>query len=297
MHAALALLIVALVGVDETPGMTARPAAVATRPAAAPKKDGPVVAFEVRDIRAGSLDWRGQFMTRLHPVARQEGVAAWTLDLASFGELLQFLQSDERNDVLQAPRMTAHVGAPARMTSEQEVNYVAALKRVADGAPNQSTRLAFEPQVDKIHHGVRVHIVSSRLKGQSLEARVFIEENRLVALHTVTYHEGVKPKADPEVAQASFLARLNPNHAPHPAALNATIQVPEVDSRHIEGQWLIPSDGVLLVSLGPRGGHDKGLIKKSVEEHLIAITARLVSGTSNSSAPPAAPAASTRRPR
>lgn len=289
MHAFLGLLMAALVGLDEAPGKVVRPPTVPSRAVAAPKKGGPVVVFEVRDIRAGSLDWRGLFMLRLQPVARKEGVAVWTLDRAGFGALLEFLQADVRSSVLSAPKMTAHVGEPARMTSEEEVKYVAALKRVADGAPNQSTRLAFEPLIDKVHSGVRVHIVSSRLKGPALEARVFIEENRLVALHTTTYQEGVRPKTDPEVAQASFLARLNPNHGPHPALVNVTIQVPEVDSRHIEGQWQIPSDGALLVSLGPRGGHEKGLIKKPLEEHLIAITARVIADKPTVPGGPTAP--------
>ena len=190
-------------------------------------------------------------MFRLKPVARHEGVAVWTLDQAGYKELLDFLQADPRSNVLQAPKMTAHVGDPARITSEEETSYVAALKRVADGAPNQSTKVAFEPEVGKVHNSVRVSILTSRLRGPLLEARVVVEENRLVALHTATYRESVKPKADTEVAQASFLSRLNPGHGPNASMLNAVIQVPEVDSRRIEGNWLIPGDGAILVSLGP----------------------------------------------
>ena len=154
------------------------------------------------------------------------------------------------------------------MTSEETHQYVASVKRVADGPPNQSTRLAFEPQIDKVHNGVRVNILSSQLKGQNLFARVVIDENRLVAIHTVKYTEAVQPKpgVDPEVSKASFLDRLNPNHGPHAAAINATIQVPEVDSRRVEGEWLIPSDGALLVSLGPRALHERGFLK-GYEEH------------------------------
>ena len=179
------------------------------------------------------------------------------------------------------------------MTSEETVQYVASLKRVADGPPNQSTRLAFEPQVDKVHNGVRVNILSSELKGQKLFARVVIDENRLVAIHTVKYTENVQPKPgiDPEVSRASFLDKLNPTHGPHPAAINATIQVPEVDSRRVEGEWLIPSDGALLVSLGPRALHERGFLK-GYEEHLIAITARPLAEPAQTTIPQRAPASS-----
>jgi len=212
----------------------------------------------------------------MQPVTRQEGTAVWSLDPAGFKELLELCQADPRSNVLQAPKMTARVGDPARMTSEETHQYVASVKRVADGPPNRSTRLAFEPQLDKVHNGVRVNILSSQLKGQNLFARVVIDENRLVAIHMVKYTEAVQPKpgADPEVSRASFLNRLNPNHGPRAAAINATIQVPEVDSRRVEGEWLIPSDGALLVSLGPRALHERGFQQKGYEEHLIAITAR-----------------------
>ena len=300
MNAFLGLLMAAMVGLDEAPAKASRPPVPVSRPGAiqktATKKEGPVVAFEIREIRAGSPDWRAKLMPRLRTVARHEGTAAWLLDQAGYQELIEYLQDDPHSNLLQAPKLTAHVGDPARMTNEETVQYVAALKRETQGPPNQPTGLAFVPQVDKIHSGVRVSILSSQINGSSLQARVVIEENRLLAFHTTTYREEVVPKSDPEVAQASFLSRLNPNHGPHAAGITGTIQVPEVDSRRIEGYWLIPSDGALLVSLGPRGGQEKGLIKKAYTEHLIAITARVDSAAANSPAPSAAaPSASTPR--
>ncbi len=278
MQVLLGLLMAALVGVDETADAYAAPKMVVSRAGVLATKGGPMVAFEIRDIRVSSPEWRGKLILRMQPVTRQEGTAVWSLDPAGFKELLDLCQADPRSNVLQAPTMSARVGDPARMTSEETHQYVASVKRVADGPPNRATKLAFEPQLDKVHNGVRVNVLSSRLKGQNLFARVVIDENRLVAIHMVKYTEAVQPKpgADPEVSKASFLDRLNPNHGPRAAAINATIQVPEVDSRRVEGEWLIPSDGALLVSLGPRALHERGFQQKGYEEHLIAITARPV---------------------
>ena len=264
MQVLLGLLMAALVGVDETADSYAAPKMVVSRAGVPATKGGPMVAFEIRDIRVSSPEWRGKLILRMQPVTRQEGTAVWSLDTANFKELLELCLADPRNNVLQAPKMTARVGDPARMTSEETHQYVASLKRVADGPPNRSTKLAFEPQLDKVHNGVRVNILSSQLKGPNLFARVVIDENRLVAIHMVKYTEAVQPKpgADPEVSRASFLDRLNPNHGPRAAAMNATIQVPEVDSRRVEGEWLIPSDGALLVSLGPRALHERGVHKR-----------------------------------
>jgi hypothetical protein len=276
MQAILGLIAAALLGIDDAPRVSAPPRAQATPTSVPGTNRGPLVAFQILEIRVGSPDWRGKLMTKLQPVTRQEGTAVWALAPDAFKELLELVQADARANQLQAPRLVARVGDHARMTNEEAVPYVAALKRVADGPPNQATSIAFEPQVEKVHNGVSVEILSSQFKGTALLAHVLIEENRLVAMHTAKYVEGVKPKpgTDPEVVQASLLSRLNPNHGPHAAAITGTIQVPEVDSRLIEGQWLIPSEGALLVSLGPRGGHDRGLIKPAYEEHLIAITAR-----------------------
>ena len=256
-----------------------------------------MISFEIRDIRVTSPDWRGKFVVQMQPVSRQEGTAVWSLDPAGFRELLHFCQGDTRCNVLQAPKMTVRVGDPAKMTSEETVQYVASLKRVADGPPNQSTRLAFEPQIDKVHNGVRVKVLSSQLKGQNLFAQVVIDENRLVAMHTVKYTEVVQPKpgVDAEVTKASFLDRLSPNHGPHAAAINTTIQVPEVDSRRVEGEWLIPSDGALLVSLGPRAQHERGFLK-GFEEHLIAITARPVAEPAQTAVAQPAPVSSAEAP-
>ncbi|MBV8310232.1 MAG: hypothetical protein JO344_07595, partial [Planctomycetaceae bacterium] len=272
MQVILGLLMAALAGVDETADAYAAPKTVVSRAGVPATKGGPMVAFEIRDIRVSSPEWRGKLILRMQPVTRQEGTAVWSLDTASFKELLELCHSDTKSDVLQAPKMTVRVGDPARMTSEETHQYVASVKRVADGPPNRATKLAFEPQLDKVHNGVRVNILSSQLKGPNLFARVVIDENRLVAIHAVKYTEAVQPKpgVDPEVSRASFLDRLTPNHGPRAAAINATIQVPEVDSRRVEGEWLIPSEGALLVSLGPRALHERGFQQKGYEEHLIA---------------------------
>jgi hypothetical protein len=236
---------------------------------------GPSVSFEVRDFHVSSPDWRGKFLPRLQVITREQGSVVWILDQAAYEQLIENCAADPRSNVIQAPRMLAPIGGPARMSSEETVHYVAAVKRVADGPPNQATRLAFEPQTDKIHIGVRVNVLSSELKERALYARMVIEENRLVTFHTATYSELVRPKggADSGVVRTSLLDRLNPTRGPAPAAVKAAIQVPEVNSRRIEGEWLIPSTGALLVSLGPRSGTERGFLK-TYDEHMVAITAQ-----------------------
>ena len=51
------------------------------------------------------------------------------------------------------------------MTNETSHKYVAHLKRVSDGPPNEGTHIAFVPEIDEVHDGIRVNVTSSRLQG------------------------------------------------------------------------------------------------------------------------------------
>ena len=69
--------------------------------------------------------------------------------------------------------------------------------------------------------------------------------------------------------------RLQRNLGMDRQSISAQIQVPEVDSRRIDGEWLIPSDGALLVSLGPYT-EGSSVIKKQYEERMIMISIKPV---------------------
>src|SRR4051812_25375815 len=176
MGAILALLLTALTGGDGVVG-----ASVGDRPnvqelATIAARSGPAVSYEIREITVASPEWRGKLIPSLQPVARQEGSAVWALDAAGMKEFLTECQADSRCKVAQAPAMMARIGEPVRMSSETSHNYVAHLKRVSDAPPNQGTQIAFQPEVDKVHSGVRVSVLSSELKGKALYAKIVIEE-------------------------------------------------------------------------------------------------------------------------
>jgi hypothetical protein len=211
----------------------------------------PEVVFEIREISLGSPDWRGAMQPMLNPIAREESVAAWAVDGDGMRRLMEICQQDTRSNIVMAPKMAARLGEPVRMTNETKVEYIAHIKRLSDAPPNQGTRVAFEPQADEVHEGVRVLLTETRRKGPALYARVLVQSNTLLGMLTTHYEESVGPaEADPGVVKASFLQKLNPD-LPQPASIRGTIQIPEVASRRIEGDWLIPSDGAIVVSMGP----------------------------------------------
>lgn len=266
----------------------------------------PQVVFEIRDLSMASPDWRGALQASLNPVAREEGVAAWAVDREGMRRLLEICQSDKGSSILQAPKMTAFLGSPVRMTNEETVQYVAHLKRLSDAPPGEGTNLAFQPELAEVHDGVRVVLTETRLKGPLLYAHVVVQSNSVLNMLTAGYDESVGPaEADPGVERASFFPKLK-DDSPKRANLRGTIQVPEVASRRIEGDWLIPSDGAMVVSMGPNssakvdrkpygekvGGLGRALggkaPKRGYDERVICITARILD-LSAESAPPAQP--------
>jgi len=281
---------------DEPSSLAAAAAAPAVEnfaaaPVAIPPPTPLRIAFEVRDVTVASPDWRGKLLARLEPVARREGATVWTADQKGLVELLEYCQNDARCNVVKAPRMIADLGAAAVMTNEVSHKYVAHLKRVSDGPPNEGTHVAFVPEIDEVHDGVRVNVLSSRLDGSGLLAKVTIEQNHLISFITTRYTENVKSaskeKRDEGVVKTSLIDRLRPEREGS-TSLGGTFNVPEMISSRIEGEWLIPSTGALLVSMGPTARRDKGL-RGGYQERLIAVTARPTTDPATSAAPPAAP--------
>jgi hypothetical protein len=247
-----ALIVAAGVGIAQgTPSELAEAAAVPLAEQVLARPVVPQVAFEIRDLAMGSPDWRGELQPMLNPVAREEAVAVWAVDGEGMRRLLEICQADADSSMLLAPKMTAQLGEPVRMTNEETVHYIAHLKRISDAAPNEGTSVAFQPQPAEVHDGVRVLLTETRMKGPMLQAHVEVRSSTVLNMLTTHYEESVGPaEADPGVVRTSLLQKLGAD-GPKRASIRGTIQIPEVASRRIEGDWLIPSDGAIVVSMGP----------------------------------------------
>jgi hypothetical protein len=64
----------ALGGVDETPDSNVAPKAVVSRAGVPATKGGPMVAFEIRDIRVSSPEWRRKLILRMQPFERRRSL-------------------------------------------------------------------------------------------------------------------------------------------------------------------------------------------------------------------------------
>ncbi len=244
---------------------------------------GPMVTYEIRSISMGSPEWRGKFDGRLKPIAHQAGSSVWMVDDDTLREMLTELQRDPRSSIIQAPKVVTPVDQTAKVTNEEAVNYVAHVKKVVDKTEPSSQKTAFQPELDKIQNGIRLMLSGGRLVPQKgVRVRVSLEDTHLVGFHTTTVSsEPDSNTGGPHAQSESRLGKLLHGVARDSGAhdVSATIQIPEVAWSMIEGEWLVPENGALILSAGPRSLLGKRG-KEGYSERIVAISVRVRSETS-----------------
>ena len=135
------------------------------------------------------------------------------------------------------------------------------LTRHADGPFDHATRVAYTPEYEDLREGFNATVTGRKLD-QGVLARVVLDDSRVVAVHQVTLTEAIEAK-DPSVEASKAAPR---------------IEVPEVVRGSVEGEWLIPNDEVLVLSLGTFTTADASG-KAVVRERLAILEANSPSGT------------------
>jgi hypothetical protein len=187
---------------------------------------------------------------------------------------MKYLAENPRTNIVQLPHATVELGEPADQSALHRREYVAELTprtETAKDAHSEVVLASYEPETATLDLGTTVRVTSSRMLGVGVQAHVKIQDRHLVAMHPLRrqVHERVEHRA-PILGQVPLVNRLfrNVGIAEH----EAEVEVPEVSTARIEGEWLYPTDGALIVSLGPVSNH----ADKTVGERLVVLTAQLV---------------------
>jgi hypothetical protein len=218
------------------------------------------VAFQVRVLTFDGLDWRTQAYSRLKPVARPGLATVWTAEKGVSEMLTGMATSSSSAIACSTPGGSA-------VSQRSDVHYVAHLQRCANGPVDHATQVAFVPEIGRLSESFQA-MVTGRKIDQGFLAHVRLEDDHIQTIHVVPLKEKIARasgtgtprktaftgasmgmKALGAVIQA--VAQDDDGDDDHESnALVAQVQVPEVSSTHVEGEWLIPSDGMLLISLG-----------------------------------------------
>ena len=208
------------------------------------------ITFDIMSFGMNEPEWRDALNADLHFVDQIDNGTLWTL--AGRDEINRVLAIAQGAFYL--PKPTAFEGEPFRVDDEAQTNYVSNLEviRGEDGG------VAFKPRIKLLSDGRRVELRGiERPDGILVNGTLELRQILGFTIRHITA-EGL-------------------NTTGKLAKLRGQIQVPDFRIDKVEGEWLIPTDGALLVSLGVRPGKKNLLgFGTSPSEHLFLIKARRI---------------------
>jgi hypothetical protein len=260
------------------------------------------VTYTVRMMNADGVGWREAVYQGLKPVTRQGAATVWTLSRETMAQLLRDLEKSPATSILQSPRVTAISGAAA--TIQHRANQPV-ISRVAYSNDAPTTNGVTE----NIRVGWHTTMIGRKLD-QGILVQIVFEETAIRALHHVNVSRPASlacagastaaVEATPEYVGSGKVAKLlahiyskavtSDGKSEPGETCTATeacrdikpcedqsiqkvvLDVPEIDTQEIVGEWLIPRGDVLLVSFGARTEADAAG-KAVVRERLALIEA------------------------
>lgn len=237
MNAALSLFVVALLGAES-----------------APHQGTPPIEYRVKLVEMDGLKWRESLYVRFQPVARQGSYMVWTADRDTAKALV-----DQASRVLMNPQVLAESGGVAAYTQRTTRKVASQLTRHADGPVDHALAVAYTTNHEDLREGCQF-TMSGRKLDQGMLVKMVVEELRVAAVHQVKLTEHVTDHENKD----------------RPVTLNPQLEVPEVVRASLEGEWLIPNEGVLVASLGAHtlaDAHGKAVVR----ERLLVVEAAPVS--------------------
>ena len=194
------------------------------------------ITYELRVVELARVDWRADVYPKLQLVTRQGNSTVWTAPKEVAAALVKKAQTEPQARIVAAPRIVAISDAPAHVSFGNSRNFVTGVTRIADGPVNHARGVAFAPKTETGREGM-----SATLRGRKLDQGILtqlaLDDSRVVSVHEVKLTEALEPLP------------LKPGYRDE-SYVTASIEVPEVSRSEVTGEWLIPNDGVLLVSLG-----------------------------------------------
>jgi hypothetical protein len=273
-------------------------AGVAGAPSA--ERDKPQITYTVRMVDTEGVRWREAVYTRLKPVTRQGAARVWTIPHDATARLLTEVTKCPASKILQAPAVTSSNGTPATIQCRNK-------RQLVTQAAWNGREQKPEGPPENVRVGWYTTVIGRKLD-QGILVQVVFEDTIIRAIHHVNVAQTGDPKctmvgkSEPEVcagpaglmaiaqaalgidgACAEHCANTGAGCQAGPCTANdrdvqkVVLDVPEIDTHEVLGEWLIPSGEALLVSFGAFTIADKDG-KALVKERLALIDADVVAG-------------------
>jgi hypothetical protein len=203
------------------------------------------ITYDVRVLTLPGLEWRGTYFERLQKVATQGGAAVWTASHATAEELTGL----DPNGAKKPSVATSFLGV-AHISDRANHKVPAGLTRLPDGPFHLAAKLPFAPSFEDIREGYALTLAGRKID-QGVLTCVVLDNTRVSTVHHVKLSECAasgKSCCAEEAADDKKCceATTKCSEATTPVAL----PVPEVAHTAVTGEWLIPNESALVVSLG-----------------------------------------------
>jgi hypothetical protein len=209
-------------------------------------------SFVVRVFEMDSVDWRNGIYSRLNRVGRQGAATVWTTRRDTARLLMSRAQ---RIDLL--PKIAAGPAATGAFVLLSDDPAAAAdVTHAACGLPHHAA--AHHSDGDIIREGIEGS-VTGRATDRGVVTALSCDATWIVGVHSVNVTASPLDDDAIEPRDASF-----------------QVEVPEVMTGGVYGEWLVPQGQVLLVSLGVRSAVDLDTIKKEDACCAMRVTERLL---------------------
>ena len=218
------------------------------------------ITYTVRVVDAQGLGWREAVFARLKPVTRQGAATVWTTSREVSAQLLEHVGKSPAGRILQGPKVTSSNGDPVHITTRANR---ALLTQVAwEGADRDP-----EGAPESVRAGWHTTIVGRKLD-QGILVKLVFEDTEIRAIHRVKLNDrGHELQCCETQACAQSVKGQEDD-----GVRKVRIEIPEIGTEEVVGEWLIPRGDVLLVSLGAHTVADKNG-KAVVKERLAIIQA------------------------
>jgi hypothetical protein len=215
------------------------------------------ITYTVRMVETEGVDWREAVLPQLKPVARQGGATVWTLPQDAITPLLNAACKNAAGTVTQAPKVAASSGTAATFQCRSNRHFVTQTAWKGAELGHAGTR-------EGVRVGWHTTVVGRKLD-QGILVKIVLEDTQVRAVHRVKMADGGKTgssgainwdtdaaavcgnETDAGVDGCCPFRNIGGNDA---AVRKVVLDVPEIASQEVLGEWLIPSGEALLVSFG-----------------------------------------------
>ncbi len=244
---------------------------------------GVPIEYRVSIVDVEGLGWRDAAFPRLTPVSRQGSATIWTAPAS----VAKHLAGDRvRNAVVRmtrAPKVTAWAGTPAHVSTRTDRQFVTHVSWEPGDATSSGSRN------ETVRTGT-VATIAGRKMDQGILVKMVLQDTQVLNVHLMKLTGDRQAPKDPAASRTSFqptscenkeacctdadskakgvvsvpklpmpiapagkfsTTGVLPERKPMVDDVPYLVEVPEIGDQEVAGEWLIPKDGVLLVSFGP----------------------------------------------